>query len=183
MSLFVISAPSGCGKSTVIKAIRKKHPEFIFSVSATTREPRPNETDGVQYHFLTEKAFLQAVADGVFLEHIFLDPFYYGTPMSELEKRHNGIMLLDLDVNGALAVREQIPKTVIIMLLPPSAEELERRLRGRGDTPDDDILRRLDRSKRELAMAPAFDYTVVNDDLDQAVDEVVRIIEMYLKKE
>ena len=177
MSLFVISAPSGCGKSTVIKAIRKAHPEFIFSVSATTRPPRPDETEGVQYHFLTEEAFLDGVTKGVFLEYIFLEPFYYGTPVSELEKRHGGVMLLDLDVNGALAVREQIPDTVTIMLLPPSEEELERRLRGRDDTPEEDILRRLDRSKGELAKASAFDHTVVNDDLDQAVAQVLRIIE------
>ena len=183
MSLFVISAPSGCGKSTVIKAICKIHPEYIFSVSVTTRPPRPEEAEGVQYYFLTENGFREAVREKRFLEYVYLEPFYYGTPASELERRHDGVMLLDLDVNGALAVREQIPETVIIMLLPPSADELERRLRGRGDTPEENIIRRLDRSRQELAMVPMFDYTVINDELDRAVDEVLKIIEACVEKE
>ena len=177
MSLFVISAPSGCGKSTVIKSIRKDHPAYIFSVSATTRPPRPNEIDGVHYHFLTEDAFHQAQQENLLLEHVFLDPFYYGTPFSELEKRHSGVMLLDLDVHGAIAVRERFPDAVIIMLVPPSIMELERRLRGRGDTPEADILRRLQRAKGELSMADAFDHVIVNDEIDRTVEAVLQIIE------
>ena len=177
MSLFVISAPSGCGKSTVIRKIREVHPEYIFSVSATTRAPRPDETDGVHYHFLTEAAFHQAQEDGLLLEYVFLEPFYYGTPISELEKRRDGVMLLDLDVHGALAVRERFPDAVIVMLIPPSIEELERRLRGRGDTPEEDILRRLNRAKDELALADTFDHVIVNDKISQTVDAVLRIIE------
>ncbi len=177
MSLFVISAPSGCGKSTVIKTIRKDHPEYIFSVSATTRPPRPNEIDGAHYHFLTEEAFHQALGEGLLLEHVFLEPFYYGTPFLELEKHRNGVMLLDLDVHGAMAVRQRFPEAVTIMLVPPSIEELERRLRGRGDTPEEDILRRLQRAKGELALADAFDHVIVNDKIDQTVESVLHIIE------
>lgn len=183
MSLFVISAPSGCGKSTVIKAIHKNHPEYIFSVSATTRPARPDETDGVHYHFLMEEAFHKSLREGLLLEHIFLEPFYYGTPVSELEKRYDGVMLLDLDVHGAMAVREQFLDAVIIMLVPPSVEELERRLRSRGDTIEEDILRRLQRAKGELAMADAFDHVIVNDKIDRTVEAVLRIIESERYKE
>lgn len=179
MSLFVISAPSGCGKSTVIKAIRHHCPEFNFAVSATTRPPRPNEVDGIHYFFYTEPDFQCALRKNDFLEHVYLDPHYYATPWSELKKSKFGHLLLDVDVNGAIAIHQRFPEAVLIMLLPPSMEELERRLRMRGDTPNSEVVLRLTRAKKEMCTVGQFDYVIVNDDLDETISNILDIIQIY----
>lgn len=182
MSLFIISAPSGCGKSTVIKAIRQCCPEFNFAVSATTRPPRPNETDGVHYFFYTESDFQCALRENKFLEHVYLDPYCYATLWSEMKKAKTGNMMLDVDVNGALAIRQRFPAAVLIMLTPPSMKELECRLRTRGDTPEQEIALRLARAEKELAAADKFGHVIVNDVLDDTISKVLKVIQDECKK-
>lgn len=177
MSLFIISAPSGCGKSTVIKKIRQQCPEINFAVSATTRPPRPDEVHGIHYFFFTESDFQCALWKNEFIEHVYLDPYYYATPWSELKNNKFGHLLLDVDVNGAIAIRRQYPEAVLIMLLPPSMEELEHRLRLRGDTPDSEIDLRLARAKKEMDAAGKFDYVIVNDDLSETITNILDVIQ------
>ncbi len=177
MPLFIISAPSGCGKSTAIKAIRQYCPEFNFAVSATTRPPRPNEVDGIHYFFYTESDFQCALRKNKFLEHVYLDPYFYATPWSEIEKGKTGNLLLDVDINGALSIRQRFPEAVLIMLLPPSMAELERRLRMRGDTPDSEISLRLVRAKKEMDAAEKFDYVIVNDNLRETIADILDVIQ------
>lgn len=181
--IFIISAPSGCGKGSVIRAVRAAHPELISPVSATTRVPRTGETDGLSYYFMTVTRFMALHGEGAFAETVYLKPNFYGTLFRELEKLRDGHLITDVDVNGALAIKERYrDRAVLIMLAPPSMEELERRLRGRNDTPEAEIPLRLNRASDELAVADKFDYIVINDDLDTAVSEVLTIIQDHIMK-
>ena len=175
--LVVISGTSGVGKGTVLGLMMKKCKELSFSVSATTRGPRPGEEDGVHYYFITKEQFEQMIARGEFLEYDAHMANYYGTPRAQaLEKMEKGSVLLDIDPNGAKQVKESAPEAVLVFIEPPSMEELERRLRGRGDTPEDQIALRLERAHWELEQRAWYDHVVVNDDADRCAEEILKII-------
>ena len=175
--LVVISGTSGVGKGTVLGLMMKKCKELSFSVSATTRAPRPGEEDGVHYYFITKEQFKQMIARGEFLEYDAHMANYYGTPRAQaLEKMEKGSVLLDIDPNGAKQVKESAPEAVLVFIEPPSMEELERRLRGRGDTPEDQIALRLERAHWELEQRAWYDHVVVNDDADRCAEEILKII-------
>ena len=175
--LIVISGASGVGKGTVLGIAMGKCPELRFSVSATTRDPRPNEVDGVHYYFVTRDRFEEMIAAGEFLEYDEHAKNYYGTPRAQaLEKMENGHVLLDIEPKGAELVRKAMPEATLIFIMPPSVEELERRLRGRGDTPEDQILIRMERAKWEMEQKTWYDHVVVNDDAERCAEEILKII-------
>ena len=175
--MIVISGASGVGKGTVLGKMMEKRSDLIFSVSATTRDPRPNEVDGVHYYFITKERFEEMIAEGEFLEYDAHAKNYYGTPRGQAEeKRIRGHVLLDIEPNGAKQVREAMPDAELIFIMPPSMEELERRLRGRGDTPEDQILIRMERAVWEMEQRCWYDHVVVNDDADRCAEEILKII-------
>ena len=175
--LIVISGASGVGKGTVLGIAMNKRPDLRFSVSATTRDPRPSEKDGVHYYFVTRERFEEMLAAGEFLEYSEHNQNYYGTPRGQAEeKRTRGHVLLDIEPNGAKQVREAMPDAELIFIMPPSMEELERRLRGRGDTPEDQILIRMERAVWEMEQRCWYDHVVVNDDADRCAEEILKII-------
>ena len=172
--LLVFSSPAGGGKNTIINALRKRHPDWGYSVSVTTRAPRPGDVNGQNYHFVTREAFEQKIADGDFLEHEEVHGYFYGTLKSEtLRRLDNGeTFCFDLDVKGALHIKELIPEALLIFLKPPSKEILIERLRKRQTDSHEEIARRLERMDMELAQAPQFDICVVNDELDRVIAEL-----------
>lgn len=176
--LIVFSGPSGSGKGTVLGEYFKSHPEAAFSVSATTRAPRPGEVDGVNYHFVTRQRFEEMLASGEILEHTQYNGNYYGSPAgpirAELEKGRD--VVLEIEVDGAMQVREKFPEAVLIFVLPPSFGELERRLTGRGTEDAEKVRSRLARGREEFAAAKEFDYLVINDTVDRAVAEIRAIM-------
>ncbi len=175
--LVVISGASGVGKGTVLGKVMEKRSDLSFSVSATTRDPRPNEIDGVHYYFVTKERFEEMIANREFLEYDAHNKNYYGTPRGQAEeKMERGHVLLDIEPKGARQVREAAPDAVLIFIMPPSMEELERRLRGRGDTPEDQIVIRLERAVWEMEQRVWYDYIVVNDDAQRCADEILNIL-------
>lgn len=175
--LFVITGPSGSGKSTLIKKIRRVLPELDFSVSHTTRERRPSETDGVDYHFVSEKVFARMVREKRFLEHARVHGHLYGTSRREVEaKGRRRDVLLDIDVQGARQVRARVPGAVLVFVMPPVAPELRRRILARRENSRDDAARRLRNARAEVRAYAEFDYVVVNDDLDRAVADLETVI-------
>ena len=175
--LVVISGASGVGKGTVLGKVMEKRNDLSFSVSATTRDPRPGETDGVHYYFVTKERFEEMIANREFLEYDAHNKNYYGTPRSQAEeKMERGHVLLDIEPKGARQVKDAIPDAVLIFIMPPSMEELERRLRGRGDTPEDQIIIRLERAVWEMEQRVWYDYIVVNDDAQRCADEILNIL-------
>ena len=175
--LIVISGPSGVGKGTALKLAMSRRPGLAFSVSATTRPPRPDETEGKSYFFVTEPQFRQMIDRGEFLEYDAHNKALYGTLWSQIENRGEGDMLLDIDPMGAKKVRERVPEAVLIFVMPPSVQELERRLRGRGDTPEDQIQIRLERAKWEMEQRFWYDHVVVNANLEQCAADIIKIID------
>ncbi len=176
--LVILSGPSGAGKSTVISRFLKLRPDTFFSVSLTTRDARPGETDGVDYHFRTREEFLNMVKADELLEHAEYVGGCYGTPAAPvLESLAAGRdVILDIEVQGAAQVKEKRPDAVTIFLCPPSLEELERRLRRRGTDPEEKIQDRLIAARREYSQIHKYDYIVINDDADTAVRELDGII-------
>jgi len=175
--LVVISGTSGVGKGTVLGIMMKKCSELSFSVSATTRSPRPGEVDGVHYYFITKEQFEEMIARGEFLEYDAHMANYYGTPRAQAqEKMEKGSVLLDIDPNGAKQVKASAPEAVLVFIMPPSMEELERRLRGRGDTPEEQIAIRMERAVWELEQRHWYDHVVVNDDAERCAEEILNII-------
>ena len=175
--LFVISGASGVGKSTVLRHVMEARKDLTFSVSATTRPPRPQEVDGVHYYFISKEAFEEMIEQDAFLEYDNHNNNYYGTPTAQLEeKMHSGHVLLDIEPVGAKNVREKRSDAVLIFVMPPSMEELERRLRGRGDTSEEQIAIRLDRAKWEMEQRHWYDHVVVNDVPETCAEEVLKII-------
>lgn len=175
--LVVISGASGVGKGTVLGIMMKKRSDLAFSVSATTRPPRPGEVDGVHYYFVTKERFEEMIADGEFLEYDAHAANYYGTPRTQAEeKMARGSVLLDIEPNGAKQVKQSAPDALLIFIMPPSVEELERRLRGRGDTPEDQILMRMERAAWEMEQREWYDHVVVNDDAERCAEEILKII-------
>jgi guanylate kinase len=180
-NLIVLSGPSGVGKSTVLKRLLARHPNRLrLSISATTRRPRPGETDGLDYYFLSEADFARRREADEFLEccEVFGRGHWYGTLLDEVRpSRADGkSVILDIDVDGAEKVRRQIPGVLTIFLRPATEQELERRLRGRGTESQEAIARRLEVARRELARADGYQYQVVNDVVDRAVDEISEIL-------
>ena len=178
---FVISGPSGCGKGTIVKALLKNHADaFALSVSATTREPRVGEEDGVHYYFITKEEFERRIDDQQILEYTSYCGNYYGTPKKELyERTVSGInVILEIEVEGAMNVRRLCPEAVLIYVLPPDAKTLEARLRGRGTNTEEDIANRLATAREEIRCLPEYDYIVVNEDdgAEAAAEEIVNII-------
>ncbi len=175
--LVVISGASGVGKGTVLGIMMKKRKDLQFSVSATTRAPRPSETDGVHYYFVTKEQFEDMIASGQMLEYSAHAANYYGTPRAQAEeKMATGSVLLDIEPNGARQVKKAAPDAILVFIMPPSMEELERRLRGRGDTPEDQIAMRLERAVWEMEQRHWYDHVVVNDDAERCADEILKII-------
>jgi guanylate kinase len=172
--LTVLTGPSGVGKGTLVKALLKRHPELWLSVSATTRAPREGELDGVHYFFLSAEDFAQQVKGDGFLEWATFAGNCYGTPRAAVEQRlaEGQPVLLEIEVEGARQVRRSFPVGLQIFVAPPSFEELERRIRGRGTEAEEAIQRRLARAREELAAAPEFDAVLVNGDLEAAGHEL-----------
>ena len=175
--LIVISGASGVGKGTVLGIMMEKRKDLSFSVSATTRPPRPGEIDGVHYYFISREKFEEMIAQGAFLEYDAHAANYYGTPRAQAEeKRERGPVLLDIEPAGAKQVREKMPDAELIFIMPPSMQELERRLRGRGDTPEEQIKLRMERAVWEMEQRVWYDHVVVNDDPERCADEILKII-------
>ena len=175
--LFVISGASGVGKGTVLKAVMDARKDLIFSVSATTRAPRPNEVEGVHYYFVTKERFENMIDEEAFLEYSNHNDNYYGTPKAQAEEKlTRGHVVFDIEPNGAQGIRRNRPDATLIFIMPPSMEELERRLRGRGDTPEDQIAIRLERAVWEMEQRHWYDHVVINDDAERCADEILKII-------
>jgi len=175
---FIITGPSGVGKGTIISKLFEGRYDLYFSVSATTREPRPGEVDGKHYHFLSREQFEQWIREDAFLEYAQFVENYYGTPKKYVDEAMESgrDVILDIEVQGAEQVHKQRPETVRIFIAPPSWEELERRLVGRGTESEDKIRARLERSRVEFSVAREFDYIVVNDEIPHAVEQIRAII-------
>ena len=179
--LVILSGPSGVGKNTVVERLVEAAGGLVErSVTATTRSPRPGEKDGVDYYFLSPQEFARRRAQGEFLEcfQVFGPGHWYGTLASDVAQRlEKGVwVVLAIDVQGATTLRKQFPDAVTVFLLPPSEEELERRLRQRGTETEQAIQNRLARAKQELAVADQYHYRVVNDDPDRAAREILQIL-------
>lgn len=175
--LFVISGASGVGKSTVLAKVMAAREDLKFSVSATTRAPRPGEVDGVSYYFVTKEQFEEMIRRDEFLEYDAHMANYYGTPEGQLnEKLETGSVILDIEPNGAFHVREKRADATLIFIAPPSVQELERRLRSRGDTPEDQIKLRLERVSWEMEQSKQYDYVVINDQVEACADKILHII-------
>ena len=176
--LFVISGASGVGKSTVLKQVLEARTDIRFSVSATTRAPREGEQDGVNYYFVSHEKFRQMIENDEFVEYDDHMKNFYGTPRAQLdEKLALGDVFLDIEPVGAFNVKAQRPDAVLIFIAPPSFEELERRLRNRGDTPEDQIQVRLERAKWEMEQSAKYDHIVINDRVEACADKILNIIE------
>jgi len=182
-NIVVLTAPSGAGKTTIAHRVLEAMPAMQFSVSATTRPPRPDETDGEDYHFLTPEEFRARIDAGDLLEYeeVYPDQFY-GTLRSEVENRaEDHPVLLDIDVKGALNVKRAFGNEALVLFIaPPSLEELQRRLKGRGTEDRESLQDRLNRVEQEMEKADACDAVVVNDDLDVAVEETLTRIRQFL---
>lgn len=175
--LIVISGASGVGKGTILGIMMEKRKDLSFSVSATTRPPRPGEIDGVHYYFITREKFEAMIAAGEFLEYDAHAANYYGTPRAQAEeKQTHGPVLLDIEPKGAKQVKEKAPDAVLIFIMPPSVAELERRLRGRGDTSEEQIQMRMERATWEMEQRVWYDHVVVNDDPERCAQEILKII-------
>ena len=169
--LIVLTGPSGVGKGTLLKLLLENHPEIYLSISATTRSPRPGEIHGQHYYFLTKSQFAEMIAGGEFLEWAEFAGNHYGTPRKAIEEQiaQDKIVLLEIEVQGARQVRQSFPEAWQIFILPPSVEELEKRIRGRGQDTEEAIEKRLQQAENELAVASEFDIQIVNDDLNHAL--------------
>lgn len=174
----VVSGASGTGKGTVCKKILDELPEITYSVSATTRAPRSGEIDGKEYYFLNRDEFQTWINDGKFLEFAEVYGNFYGTPLNKIEERLNRgeDVLLEIDVQGALNVKRKCPEGVYIFLLPPSLEELRRRIEGRGTETPESLARRLANAVAEIKIGLEYDYVVVNDSIDVAAAQIKAIL-------
>lgn len=184
--LIVVSAPSGCGKGTILAEVLKND-NFYYSVSATTRSPREGEQDGVNYHFLTREGFEELIENDGVLEYASYCGNYYGTPRKAVyDKLEEGKdVILEIEVQGAMKIKERCPEAVFVFILPPSVETLRHRLEKRGTETADVIQKRVNEAAGEISKAFDYDYVIVNDDLDEAVKDflnVVRAEKMTVKR-
>lgn len=177
-NLFVVSGPSGTGKGTIIAQMLKEVPDAWVSVSATTRRPRPGEEEGVAYYFMERADFLSLADDGGFLEWAEYSGNCYGTPLASVQREMAAgkQVILEIEVQGALQVKGKMPEAHLVFVEPPSLEELERRLRGRGTETDDVVRKRMETALVELSHKMEYDIRLVNDDLDEAVAELVAYV-------
>ena len=176
--LLIVSGPAGTGKGTVCKELLKRNEDIIFSVSATTRDPRPGEVDGVNYLFTDEEKFKEMVANDEFLEYAHVHTNYYGTPkqyvMDQVDKGE--IVLLEIDVQGALQIKENYSEAIFIFLLPPTMDELKNRIVNRGTETPEDIDRRFRNAFKEIEFLGKYDYFVINNKVEDAVEDIESII-------
>lgn len=177
-TLFVVTGPSGAGKGTVLKKVMAATDHLYFSISATTRAPRPGEVHGVHYHFITRESFAQLIREERLLEHAEYVGNFYGTPLDPvLEHLAQGDdVILEIEIQGAKQVKARYPEAALVFIAPPSFDELERRLRGRGTETEETILRRMDTARRECAHMDAFQYIVLNDTPENGAYELLSII-------
>jgi guanylate kinase len=177
--LFVVSGPSGAGKGTIIRAALERRPDILFSISATTRGPRPGERDGVDYHFIPEARFRAMIEAGEFLEWAEVYGALYGTPRAPVEEalEQGRDVLLELDIQGAIAVKDAIPEALLVFVEPPSMEALADRLRARGTEDADALARRIEAAYEEVKTGRRYDHIIVNDQVEKAVGEFLRILE------
>lgn len=175
--LIVVSAPSGCGKGTILAEVLKNE-KFFYSVSATTRSPRPGETDGVNYHFLKREEFEELISTGGMLEHAEYCGNYYGTPRDKVyEKLNEGKnVILEIEVQGAMQIREKCPEAVFVFIAPPSVGELRNRLVNRGTETAEVIEKRVSEAAHEISFACRYDYVIVNDVLETAINDFISVI-------
>lgn len=176
--LIVLTGPSGVGKGTLMQALLKRHPELYYSVSATTRSPRPGETDGKNYYFISRSKFEQLVAQGEFLEWAEFAGNYYGTPREAVlnQVQSGKLVVLEIELEGARQIRASFPGALSIFILPPSLNELEQRIRGRAQDSEDAIARRLSRAEEEIQAADEFDVQIVNDDLETSLNTIEKTL-------
>lgn len=176
--LFIVSAPSGAGKTSLLQALLQRDPKIGLSISYTTRAPRPGEQEGRHYHFVSRETFQQMLERGEFLESALVHGNHYGTSerwvADQLDAGAN--IVLEIDWQGAAQVRRRLPGCIGIFVLPPSMETLENRLRGRGQDAPEVIARRLDAAREEVSHAGEFDYVIINDDFDRAVDDLRAVV-------
>ena len=183
--LIIVSAPSGCGKSTILQRLMQQREKLRFSVSATTRKPRVGEVDGVDYFFIDREKFDRMVENNEFLEHAEYVGNCYGTPKAAVDAQLNAgyDVYLDIEVQGAMQIKQQRPETLMIFVMPPSLEELERRLIARGTDSAEVIRGRMEQAKCEFEQSKHFDYVVTNDVVERAADEISDIIDRYKKEQ
>ncbi|MGD1951550.1 MAG: guanylate kinase [Leptolyngbyaceae cyanobacterium] len=176
--LIVFTGPSGVGKGTLLRQLLRRHPDIQLSISATTRQPRPGEEQGKHYYFVSRSEFDAMVQQGQLLEWAEFAGNHYGTPRQPLEAMvsRGSVVILEIELEGARQVRQTLPEAPQIFVLPPSLEELETRIRGRGQDSDAAIAKRLDRAKIEIEAATEFDIQIVNDDLERALLEIERAV-------
>jgi guanylate kinase len=176
--LIVVSGPSGVGKGTVCSALRKRMPELTYSVSATTRAPRPGEVDGVNYFFKTVSEFKKMIENDELIEWAQYVGNYYGTPRRFVEETlaSGKDVLLEIEVQGAMQVKEKFPQGVFIFLVPPTFEDLKKRILNRGTETENSLANRLDAASEELRQIERYDYVVINDDVERACDRIQAII-------
>lgn len=176
--IIVVSGFSGAGKGTIMKELTKRYDQYALSISATTRKPREGEENGREYFFITTEEFEKLIAEDGLIEHAKYVNNYYGTPRKYVEEKlSQGIdVILEIEIQGALQIKEQYKDAVLLFVMPPSAQVLEKRLRGRGTETDEVIAKRLARAKEEAVGIEKYDYIVVNDDLDECVEKVHEII-------
>jgi len=177
--IFVISAPSGTGKTTLVRLLLSRFPTLSFSISYTTRLPRPGEVNGQHYFFVNEKEFKKSIAKGEMLEWAKVYGHYYGTPLTFVQEKiaAGKDIVLDIDIQGAQAVKKKMPEAILIFLIPPSWNELQRRITSRSSDSPEEIKKRLEAAKKEILAAREFDYIVINDVLENALKELVSIIQ------
>ena len=176
--LMAVSGPAGVGKGTIVKTLINRRDDVVESVSCTTRAPRSGEVDGVHYFFLSKEEFLKRIEEKDFLEYDEHFGNYYGTPKSFVEETlKTKSVILEIDVVGALNVKKVFPELVLVMIAPPSVEELKRRLIGRGSEDEESLKTRLSRLEYELSQRDKYDYCIVNDDLETAIGEVEKILD------
>jgi guanylate kinase len=176
--LLIVSSPSGAGKTTLCNRLRGEFPGLRFSVSHTTRKPRPTEVDGREYHFVSPAAFEEMVGARAFAEWAHVHGNFYGTSLGEIELARTSAhgVLFDIDHQGARQIKASLPEAVTVFILPPSLVELERRLRGRGTEDEPTTLRRLENAKGEIERYAFFDYVIVNDDITRAYEELRAVV-------